>query len=81
MEPNIQNFLLGILKEILDDTVDDDDEFRILNILLTNLLKKSNTSSRNKLRSVLKNWEIRILFVDSLQEEAEKQNLPINAQE
>lgn len=61
-----------IWKEIFDDEPIADKNLFYLDSLLTRVLGTSNQKSRDKLRKFLKKWEMRMLFVDALQEEKDK---------
>ena len=48
-------------------------EMRDLNETLTKMLRRSNQQMRDELRAFLKRWEIRTLFVDTLQKKKDMQ--------
>ena len=61
-------------EQILGNSPLSSKELQDLNEMLTKVLGESNQQTRDELRTFLKIWEARILFVDALQEEKDKQD-------
>ena len=65
---------MDIHDEIFAEPIITDDRLRKLHDLLTKILRASNKQTRARLLFLLERWRKRVLFIDALQTEKDKQD-------